>query len=412
MIVCETSRLPLYFTDGKVQPDYGSLPFDLEVGHQLLPKIMPWDFPSEISELIENEFAKSVNLMEESSSLQELDEQYMETDYIKAKKVQMIERNGSISDYSELEIKYNAISEFSNCSGSPLASPRQNGRRKLVVMSSDSEDEDSSHRCSLDTCDDANKRQSIKENNEPPSEFQLNENYPSTSVRKLVCSELEDPEEEHFKYSEAADDTCLNETCKSFDVSCVPESTFVPETAIENGTGTVSGEVSSGCPAGPLEVSVNNELKPFTFSVRRRLTKLSQNSGLLVDAEVPDSSPNEGLQDFLHENMETTTVKVMDECSRVDFKLKSTFVESSPLTETDMVQEMWRKLRERGVELKQHVTSEKPGAFQVVNLACGLSNLISEADLFHTHQRKLVSAFIAEMKIVKVFLPMYIGTQS
>ncbi|KAK2442206.1 P-loop containing nucleoside triphosphate hydrolase superfamily protein [Trifolium repens] len=388
----------IFKKDLKAHTGYVSLPFDLEVGHQILPKIMPWDFPSEISELIENEFVKSVNQMEDNSSLQglvdeellhinesqnDLDEQYMETDYIKAKKVEMIQRNGSITDYCELEIQCKAISEFSNSSGSPVASYLQNGRRKLVVMSSDSEEEDSNNGYPQDTGDGANKRHSIKGNNECTSEFQLNDNFPSTSVRKLVCSELEDSDDEHVKYSEAVDVTCINDTSQSFDISCVPESTFVPETAIENGTDTMSGAVSSGhC----LEVSMNNELKPSTLSVRRRLAKLSENSDILMDTEVPDSSQKDALRDFLDENMETTIIKVMDECSRVDFKLKSTFVESSPSLETDVVQNLWEKLRQ--MDLKQHAISEKLGVSQVVKLAGGLSNLISEADLFHNYQHK------------------------
>ncbi|CAL5202973.1 unnamed protein product [Lathyrus oleraceus] len=387
----------IFSKDLKAQTGYVSLPFDLEGGHRILPKIMPWDFPSEISELIENEFVKSVNIMEENCSMQGLDEeellhinesqndsdeQYMETDYIKAKKVEMIKRNGSVTDYDELEIQYKAISEFPNASGSPEASYLQNGRRKLVVMSSDSEEEDSNNRYPQDTEDEANKRHSIKGNNEFTSDIQLNENCPNTSFRKLVCSELEDSDEERNKYSKTADVTCINETSKSFDISCVPESSFVPETAIESGTDTTSGAVSSGqC----LEVSMNNELKPFTLSARRRLTKLSHNSDMM-DAEIPDSSPKEALQDFIDENMETTIIKVMDECSRVDFKLKSTLVESSPLLETDMVQNLWKKLRQ--MDLRQHTISAQPGASQVVKLASGLSNLISEADLFHNYQHK------------------------
>ncbi|XP_045803964.1 uncharacterized protein LOC123897403 [Trifolium pratense] len=388
----------IYRKDLKAHTGYVSLPFDLEVGHQILPKIMPWDFPSEISELIENEFVKSVNKTDENSSLQglvdeellhinesqnDLDEQYMETHYIKAKKVEMIQRNGSITDYSELEIQCKAISEFSNSSGSPVASYLQNGRRKLVVVSSDSEEEDSNNRYPQDTDDEANNRHSIKGNNECTSEFQLNDSFPSTSVRKLVCSELEDSDDVHVKYSESADVNCINETSKSFDISCVPESTFVVETAIENGTDTMSGVVSSGhC----LEVSMNNEFKPFTSSVRRRLAKLSENSDILMDTEVPDSSPKEALQDFVDEYMETTITKVMDECSRVDFKLKSTFVESSPSLETDVVQNLWEKLRQ--MDLKQHAISEQLGVSQVVKLASGLSNLISEVDLFHNYQHK------------------------
>ncbi|KAH1255873.1 hypothetical protein AAZV13_04G206200 [Glycine max] len=391
--------------DGKAQTHYGSLPFDLELGHQILPKIMPWDFPSEISKLIENEITKSTNKMEETSrglvtellhtdeQKNDLNVQCMEADYIEAKKVEMIKRNSSLTDYSELEIQYNAISEFANSSDSPLTSCRQNGRRKLVVMSSDSEDEDSNNGYPVDTHDEANTRQLMKENNECPSELQLNGNYPSTTLRKLVCSEFEHSEEEHFKYSETADDTCLNETCKSLDASCVPESTFVPETEIENGTESISGAVSSGPLVGPQdqEVSVNNELKPFC--VRRRLTKLSQNPDLL-DTEISDHSPKGVLQDVLDEHIETI-VNVMDECSRVDFKAKPMFLQSNPLTETEKIQKLWKDLRERRMDLKQHATSEQLGAFQVVKLASGLNNLISEADLFHKRDIMEPSTFLS-----------------
>ncbi|XP_027338527.1 uncharacterized protein LOC113852450 isoform X1 [Abrus precatorius] len=385
--------------DGKEQTGYGSLPFDLELGHQILPKIMPWSFPSEISELIENEITKSANIMEENNrelvteeSLHinerqnDLDVQYLETDSIEAKKVEMIKRNGSLTDYSELEIQYNAISEFSNSSGSPLASSWQNGRRKLVVMSSDSEDEDSNNGYPVDSHD-ANNRQSMRENDECLPEFQLNGNCPSSSVRKLVCSELEDSEDEHFKYSETADDTCLSEISKSYDVSCVPESTLVPETAIENGTETMSGAVSSGHLVGPLEVSVNNELKPFTFSVRRRLAKLTQNPDLRVDTAIPGSSLKGVQRDVVDKNMETTIVNVMDECSRMDFKLNSTFVQSNLSMETD-IQKLWTNLRERRMDSRQQATEEQLHSLQVVKLASGLSNLFSEADLFHDHQQK------------------------
>ncbi|KAL2638228.1 hypothetical protein AAZV13_06G103200 [Glycine max] len=405
-------HLQFWFQSKRFQKDvmtqtcYGSLPFDLELGHQILPKIMPWDFPSEISELIENEIAKLTNIMEENSrglvteellpineQQNDLNVQCMEADYIEAKKVEMIKRNGSLTDYSELEIQYNAISEFSNSSGSPLTSSRHNGRRKLVVMSSDSEDEDSNNGYPVDTHEEANTRQSMKENNGYPSELQLNGNYPSTSVRKLLCSELEHSEEEHFKYSETTDDTYVNETCKSLDVSCVPESTFVPETEIENGTESMYEAVSSGPLFGPQEVSVYNELKPFTFSVPRHLTKLSQNLDLL-DTEISDHSCKGVQQDVLDEHMETI-VNVMDECSRVDFKLKPTCLQSNSFAETEKIQKLWGDLLECRMDLRQHATSEQLGAFQVVRLASGLNNLISEADLFHERDIMEPSAFLS-----------------
>ncbi|XP_073225488.1 uncharacterized protein [Cicer arietinum] len=52
--------------------------------------------------------------------------------------------------------------------------------------------------------------------------------------------------------------------------------------------------------------------------------------------------------------------------------------------ETDLVQNLWKKLRQ--MDLRQHAISEPLGTSQVVKLASGMSNLISEADLFHNYQ--------------------------
>ncbi|XP_014501576.1 uncharacterized protein LOC106762275 isoform X2 [Vigna radiata var. radiata] len=398
----------IFKKDEKAQTGYGSLPFDLELAHEILPKMMPWDFPSVISDLIENKIAKQINIMEENSKElvteklhiserhKDLNVNYTETDDIEAMKAEMINRNGLLTDYFELEIQRSTISEFSNSSGSPLASSRH-GRRKLVVMSSDSEDDNSNCGYPVDSHDEANTRQLMKENNGCPSEFLLNGNYPDTSVDRLVCSDLEHSEDEDFKYLEMADGAYLNETCKSLDVSCVPESTFVPETEIENGTETLSGAVSSG-PALPFvslpEVSVNNELKPFNFNVRRRLTKLSQNPDLLADTEIPDHSFQGVLPDVQDEHTETL-VKVMDECSRMDFKPKPTLWQSNPLDETEKIQNVWRDLRDCRVDLRQHSISEELGVLHVVKLASGLCNLISDADLFPKWDRMEPSMFLS-----------------
>lgn len=385
---------------------YGSLPFDLEAGHQILPKIIPWSFPSELSKVIEKEVAKSITIMEENSCLQRFvtkeihmnekqndsDVQCMGIDFIEAKKVEMINRNTSITDCSEFESQYNAISQLSNCSGSPVASSWQKGS-KLVLLSSNSKDEDPDIGHSLDVHDEAYKRQSFEGNFEHPFKFQLNQSYNSTSFHKLVCSGLEDSEQEQYQYFlETPYDGCLNETCNSFDLSSVPESIFVPGTATKNGIERMSGAVSSGHLDGPIEVSPNNELTPFTLSVCKCLSKLPQNSDSLVNTEIPESSPKAAVKDFRYENM---VYNVIDGCNHADFNLKSTFSESGPSMETDMVQSLWRKLRDCHMDLRQHATSEKLGAIEVVKLASGLSNLISDSDLlFRNHkQKQCVSAF-------------------
>ncbi|XP_028774992.1 uncharacterized protein LOC114731905 isoform X2 [Neltuma alba] len=387
--------------DRKAQKLYSSLPFDLEVGHQILPKMMPWDFPSQLSELIENEVTKVITTMEENSSLQrsvekqfdvnekqsDSEAQQMGADCIEAKKVEMLERNGSVTEYSELEAQFHALSEISNSSCTPVAPSNRKIQRKLVVMSSGSEDEGLYNGHPLDMCDDANNGPSLEDNGDSPSKFPINNKYSSTPFLNRRTG-LEESEVDLSKRLGTADGMCLNETSKSFDVSCVPESTFVPETI--NEVETISGAVSCGNLADPVEVSVNNESLPFTFRVCNCLTKRAQDDDLLGSTKIPEYSQKEISQDLVDENMETTPVyNVMDECSRVDFKMKSHFIEPLPSTGTDVIHKLWRELRECRTDLRQHVATEQPGAFQVVKLACGMSNLISEADLlFSNYQQK------------------------
>ncbi|XP_019430603.1 PREDICTED: uncharacterized protein LOC109337953 isoform X1 [Lupinus angustifolius] len=397
-----------YSKDKMVQTVYGSLPFDLEAGHQILPEIIPWSFPSELSKLIEKEVAKSITIMEEKSFLQglvekelyingkqnDLDVLCMVPDFVNAEKVEMIDMNRSITDCSEFESQNDAISQLSNCSGLPVASSWQMGQSNLVLMSSNSRDEDPKNEHFLNIHDEAYKRQSFEGNGEYPFNVQLNQSYNNTPFRKLVFSGLEDSRQEQCQYFlETADDTFLNETCNlkhaflndifTADISSVPEPIFVPETAIENGIKRMSGAMSSGHLAGPVEVSPNNELSPFTFSVCERLAKLSQKSDLSVNTEIPESSAKAVVRGFQDDN-------VLDKCNHADFKFKSSaFAESSPSMETDVVQNLWRKLRDGQTNLRQHATSEQLGAIEAVKLASGMSNLISESDLlFRNHQQK------------------------
>lgn len=362
---------------------------------------MPWEFPSQLSELIEKEVTEVITTMEENSSLQGLVEEQLDvnekqsdsdvqqtgTDYIEAKKVEMLERNGSVTDYIDLEAQFHALSEISNPSCTPVALSKQKIQRKLVVMSSSSEDEDLNNGHPLDMCDDANNGPPLEEISDSPSKFRTNNKHTSVSFLKLGTG-LEESEVDLSKHLGAADGTCFNETSKSFDVSCVPESTFVPETV--NEVETISGALSCGNLADPVEVSVNNESLPSTFSVRKCLAKRALDDDLLVSNKIPEPSREEIVQDFIDENMETIPVyNVMDECSRVDFKAKSNFVEPFPSMGTDVVHKLWRELRECRTDLRHHAATEQPGAFQVVKLACGMSNLISEADLlFGNFQQK------------------------
>ncbi|KAK7385200.1 hypothetical protein VNO78_30913 [Psophocarpus tetragonolobus] len=344
----------------RVQKVYGLLPFDLEAFHQIIPKILPWSYPSELSKLIEKEVAKSITILEENSWIQglvnkkvyinerknDLDAQSMMSDFLESK-VDGIK--GSLTDCSEFE-KHSAIYKLSNCSGSLVTSSWQKDSSKFTLMSS-MEKDPNNH--SLLIPEEVYKRQSFERNGQYLCKFQPNQTYSTTH--------------------------------KSFDLSC--------------SLGSMSGPAPSHCHASPshchaspVQVSLNNELTSITFDVCQSLDleKLPQNPDSLTNPGISEHSSRATVQNIRVWNTETTTMSnVIDECSQTDFKLKSNLVESSPSKVMDVVQNFWKKLRICQKDLGQHTNPEQLGVMQVVTLTSELTNLMSEADLlFHNHQPK------------------------
>lgn len=381
---------------------YGSLLFDVEAGHRILPKIIPWEFPSQLSELIEKEISKSISMMDENSSLmgvveEELDKNLMQKDLdtrdnetykIVTKKLAMLERNGSVQDCNEFTAQFD---ELSNSSGTPISLSRQTVRRKHVVLSSDSEDENLSNGYPVVLDKNTNNEASQGVNNNFPSCFPLTENClsPLTDNDKLL-SGVENLEERGYQCS-GRPDIQIDETCQSFDVSCVPESSFVPETVIGDVTELLSRTVSCGH-SDTLEVSVSNDSIQTLLPVEAdNLDQPILRWGNTGDVD-PDISHRE-VEDSQDENVEgTRNYQVMDECSRVDFDKAYKFVEKpSSLVVTDLVQESWIKLRGCRTDLRHYVGSEQHDAIKSIKLAYGMSGLISEADLLLSNCPLVVS---------------------
>lgn len=391
---------------------YGSLLFDVEAGHQILPKIIPWGFPSQLSELIDKEITKSLSMMEENSSLMEvvveedkkemqedLDACDKETQSIDTRKLEMLNRNGSVLDCNEFVAQSDGLS---NPSGILVTSSQRTFRRKLnVMLSSDSEDEylSDGHPVVLDK--DANNKGSQGVNSSYPSHH-LFTGDSSSPLNEKLFSEVKYLEETCHQPSERPDSIQIDETCQSFDVSCVPESTFVPESVIGDVTELLSGTVSYGHVANTLEFSVSNESIQTVLPVEvhnlvkpmRRLRKRSEMQGYTGDANLEFSHEVE-LEDYQDENVEATSHQVMDECSRMDFYRGSKFVEKPRLFMlTNLVQESWIKLRSSNTDLRQYVALEKEDAIQSIKLAFSMSNLISEVDLLRSDCQLLVSVLI------------------
>ncbi|KAL1337277.1 hypothetical protein AAHE18_10G127900 [Arachis hypogaea] len=353
-----------YAKDQKVQTFYSSIPFDLEATHQILPKIIPWSFPSEFSKLIETEVARLITIVEEDSCMQGLrmkgfhaverkfdsDVQSMDTNYVDTAK-----RNRSISKCSQSDSQYSStMSELSSCSGLLGISSWQNCQKKPVISSGSVNKDPNDNGQS--TYFQPYNGQTFEVNNESPCKFQ-SETYTSKSFHKLACSGLDD-----CKCSGTAEVACLT----------------------ENRIGTTFSAVTSDLLSGPTNSFPNNNITPFTLSDYQGRSKFLQKFEPL-DARIQESYSTAAVQDFRDENNEATSLY---DTTRDEFKPKSE-LDSNLIMETDVVQNMWRKLRDHRMDLGQHGTAEQLGAIQVVKLASGLSNLLSEDDLlFRNHQEK------------------------
>ncbi|KAL9234676.1 hypothetical protein vseg_009519 [Gypsophila vaccaria] len=179
-------------------------------------------------------------------------------------------------------------------------------------------------------------------------------------------------EEQQHQYSDATDFNHLVDRCWSADVSCVPESTFVPETEVNDGTET---------PAG---VDVMEIVSPMaTVDAETSILRLGASKIAQIDININVNTRNENTGDSHSDGEQryasTSGCHLMDECSRMDFCKKPKRLRSSRSELKFSVQEKWNELRL--ADLRHYNISEHENALQMLDHAFGVSNLISDGDL-------------------------------
>lgn len=394
---------------------YGSLLFDVEAGHQMLPKLLPWDLPSQLSDLVEKEITKSLTMMEEGSSPMEVDHNtevqcslnmaYSEMENIEAKKVAMLSRNGYTHECSEYTATDTAP-DFSNETGTPFPFPRRHVRRMHgVVLSSDSEDDFMKNGYPTVTDKDSNHEVLGVDS---VSEVLL---FPgATNIDRGLYDCL------------AADEFHISDMSNFADISCVPESSFVPETQMDSETDFLSQTMSSGhfgssmlcvedydgidmlsqtvssghfaktmnevCFDEELPVEEKN-LAQYESGVQINFDKVGNNCDAILEYS------HQELEDSRNDHMETVARahQLMDECSRMDFNKGSKIQEQKTSAVSDLVRDSWNRLRGWRNDLRQYVASEQE-ASQIVMLAYRMSNLISEADMLFSKCQPLMSVSV------------------
>ncbi|KAJ4850932.1 hypothetical protein Tsubulata_019002 [Turnera subulata] len=391
---------------------------DPEFMHHLLPKLIPWDFPSQLSELVEKEISMSLSMEENSDSVEVIEDKcddkemqktfdlhHLETASMKAKKEEMLSRNFSDEDFQDYKTPLDAPCDF-NSSGTPVSFSRRNRRRNFdVVLSSDSDDDFPNKKFHFSPDKDAKNEETYIDSG-LPSHCASVQNCLSLLTDLQPGFQAEKPAEKHYSCSDTVRDLQIAGTCESIDVSCVPESSFVPETIIDIGTEVSLDGISSGHVASPLcEVSVSNEIKqnelPAEANNGCKSTMVNPKDVVLsgsICEEIAVSSQE--FNDSQPECVEAMTreCQIMDECSRMDFKQNFRPVENhGSSVGGNLASNPWRKLRDGRTDLKFLVTSENKNVTAILKLACGMSNLISDAELLYSRCQMLSSLESTEL---------------
>lgn len=374
---------------------------------------------------MEKEITNSLLMMEESSKLVEVivegdlnkkakqkrlkRRKKCDTDGIEAKKEAILRRHCPLQDGNELETQFTTACEFSSSSGSPVAFTRRISRRKIeTVSSSDSGSLDLNDKFPVvrdKLFEDTNSGMLLEVDSKSPSCCLATGMCFGPTPVQLLNSEVKKLEGIFSLCSESAIYTQIDGTQKSVDVSCVPESSFVPETEVDGGTSLfnrtgysrhdadVMEEVSmfndSVLNIHAVETNNHNQYVSGLHNSQEMVENFNSYMELTHEEEVGDTN-NE------HVGAVPRGYPVMDECSRMDFSrhAKSKAKPSSWVL-MDSVQDTWRRIRGSDTDLRQYVTLEEKNASQVLKLAYGMCNLISEADklLGDCHQLICVSLF-------------------
>ncbi|KAL4589013.1 hypothetical protein LXL04_001915 [Taraxacum kok-saghyz] len=315
--------------DIETRSSYAPLLFDTNAGHHVLPQIMPPGHTSKLSEIIEDEIAKSILLAEKYYNNIVLDIIEEEEENIDAKKDEMLRRHCSDEDESKFMI--------TSCSSSPVAFTKRRLQKKheAGIGMSDFGDGLNGGLAEMDL--------DLDEVEEVVVEKRLRRKYNS-----VLSSDSE-------------------EDCA--DVSCVPESSYVVETELGNGICSDGGEITSRT---VTTMEFNDSFEEDKVPV--------SNSGLesapvpVHGEEIGDSNVEPPMAGVVRE------YQMMDECSRIDFIKKP---EPEPESESpDIVQETWRKLRNCDHEFKQYyVSNEEKETLEALQISHGITDLISETDL-------------------------------
>lgn len=408
--------------------------FDTDAGHNMIPKMISCDYPSQLSEIVDKAITKSILEVEEASHLNGIDEEEPNISGLGALKFRPNSIDASKEamlswdqDRNELPSQLGAACELSSSSGSPIAFSRQGiPRRTETVLSSESGEE-----CSRGSCPfvpaKVFKEEHLEEHREVITNGPSHCFAPVISDNTLTEQLIRDTK----------DFAPLNGMCRSVDVSCVSDSSYVPETEFcidtlswgRNVYNTAeTAYVKNDLPVNDINLNMApsglHEILAFTKTRSDEITnsvreveervdsRINCSETALANHEFPvhgidlNVSPSGSYEvlNLLRNNDDANTVSEtsqevadshvqcvravpteyqgMDDCNRFNIGMRSKFKKyRNSLEASDTVRETWRRLRHCHRNLQQYAILEPEDASKVLNLAHGLCNLISEANM-------------------------------
>ncbi|KAK1315629.1 hypothetical protein QJS10_CPA05g01839 [Acorus calamus] len=375
----------------KVRCLHNTLPLDLDAAHEVIKRMMPWEFPSQLSEKVEEEISKALYVAKENISyvLPVTDEQEIylrvksdaseignnETDSTKSR-LSILSRNCS-DDYNDMSTQ---PGDFSDTTGTPVKFARRRVRqRACTIVSSESEDE------------------VFPKESPVVSDFQpcnCNDQLPnglggpavqmpaSIGPSRLICEYDSSQEKSCQKLFQSPQNKANPQRCSPelLNACCVPESSIVPEIEISNRPifpyVPLSDDIlSSANPIQNLYDAVDRDQDVTLDSTKNLENMLDSNS------EVESISGNLNFEDSQTGNADSQTRQLM-EMHTTDLSMGSLFSERCRFqSDAVIVNKTWRTLQCCHDELKSYVTSEEKNAHRLATLASGLTDLISAIDV-------------------------------
>lgn len=271
--------------DGQLCHMYSPDLFELDVEHLVIPKMMPWSFPCQLSESINLEISKALDEVKQQEWLHEakLAEDCATRDRLLVqlknkqkkmdqaeKKAAMLKRASSVVDdmeiFTALAGEVNETSKMTQSSFPSLGQSRR--RRRHTVVTSDSDDI-----TPQETVPDISETQlqvtetqfSVESTSASDDMTLSDSDVPGLSRIRRNSRGRTEFSTAVFRRLKKVQDVDLLETSSLKNVSFVPESLFVPETVLNGNTISHFESGDIGNTPESLENSVSNMYSPIKF---------------------------------------------------------------------------------------------------------------------------------------------------